>query len=938
MKRSLCLALLLACTPLTFAANPPDSTEFFENRIRPILVKHCYKCHSEESDEIGGSLWLDSAGAMRDGGDSGPAIEPGDPDASLLVSAIRYESMEMPPEERLPNHVIADFVKWIEAGAKDPRTGTVQKPKHAEIDFDAGRQFWAFQPIADFRSTLPPQERDAIEDRLIDAVIDKRLGESAVTPGAVATPAARLRRLSFDLTGLPPSESLRTRWLAEPTAENWSAAVEELIESRAFAQHWGRHWLDIARYADSNGSDFNATYHEAWRYRDYVIDSFDRDRPLDQFIRQQVAGDLLPAANDDERHDNIVASTFLMLGTKMLSERDKVKLTLDVVDEQIDTIGRAFLGMTLGCARCHDHKFDPIATEDYYALAGIFKSTQTIKGESQKYVSTWNRVPLPASQEHHDNLNAYATSVKKLEEDIKRAKANVKSVGHRGVVIDDADAKKVGKWVDSTFSKGYVGVGYVHDNNAEKGAKSIEFRTRLPKSGRYAVRVAYAASGNRAPAVPVTVVTADGTKEIILNQREAGENNLWFSIGEFEFSADEDAVVTLRNKGTTGYVIADAVQFLDPDDAKVPTDGGRLSEAQRELKSLQADLKKLKANKPPALPEAMAPSDLAADQIADSPVHIRGEPKNLGETVPRGFLTVCSSGDAAIEAPAGSGRLELAHWLTDPDHPLVARVMVNRVWSHLFGEGIVRTVDNFGSRGERPSHPQLLDALALDLMRDGWKLKPLIRKIVGSEAYSRASSHQAAAAAIDPENRLLWRAHRKRLTAESIRDTMVLAAGRLTDEEPTEPVANKGTLVTKNNATSVAVGTGIEQPIRTLYLPLIRGHVSELLSTLDAADPDLLVGKRPTTNVPAQTLVLLNHDSVNQWAGLAAARIVGECPSLSERIDAAYRCCLSRDPHEEERAAALDLLDARPDAELATRQLTDLIAAMFASTEFRLLD
>ncbi|MEO1525333.1 MAG: DUF1553 domain-containing protein, partial [Planctomycetota bacterium] len=251
------------------------------------------------------------------------------------------------------------------------------------------------------------------------------------------------------------------------------------------------------------------------------------------------------------------------------------------------------------------------------------------------------------------------------------------------------------------------------------------------------------------------------------------------------------------------------------------------------------------------------------------------------------------------------------------------------------GEGIVRTVDNFGVRGERPSHASLLDALAVDLMREGWRPKPLIRKIVLSDAYQRESLHDAESAAADPENRLLWRANRKRVTAESIRDTMISVAGQLSDEEPTEPVADKGVLVTKNNATSVEVRSGIERPVRTMYLPLIRGHVSPLLSTLDAADPDLLVGKRPTTNVPAQTLVLLNHESVNRWAGLTATRIISECPSVSERIDAVYRRCLARDPHESERDAALELLE---EAEIAEARLTDLIAAIFASTEFRLLD
>uniref|UniRef100_UPI0035633D4D DUF1553 domain-containing protein n=1 Tax=Stieleria sp. TaxID=2795976 RepID=UPI0035633D4D len=418
----------------------------------------------------------------------------------------------------------------------------------------------------------------------------------------------------------------------------------------------------------------------------------------------------------------------------------------------------------------------------------------------------------------------------------------------------------------------------------------------------------------------------------------------WNELGTFQFSADQDAVVTIRNDGTDGYVIADAVAFLPADQAETSDESRqaaeRIAAAQKRLDELNKQLDAAKKDAPPPLPVAMAPRDLPTDKITDSPVHIRGEVNNVGDVVPRGFLQVCGPGDATIETPNGSGRVELAQWLTDPDNPLVARVLVNRIWTHLFGEGIVRTVDNFGTRGDRPSHPELLDALAIDFMRQGWQLKPLVRRIVLSQAYVRSSEFDPQADATDPENRLLWRAHRKRLSAESIRDTMVLAAGMLTPEERTAPVADKGVLVTANNAVTKAVASGIDQPVRSIYLPVIRGYLPPLMTALDAADPDLLVGKRPTTNVPGQALVLINSDDVIRWAQQTADRILQSESTWEGRLRSAYRLCLSRQPSPSDLDIAehyVGISQSLTDDQLKHR-FADFVAAIFASTEFRMLD
>ncbi|MGB7342846.1 MAG: DUF1553 domain-containing protein [Pirellulaceae bacterium] len=928
-------------------ADTPDSIAFFEKKIRPVLVANCYECHSGAAEEIGGSLVLDSQDGMMTGGDSGPAIAKGDAEGSALISALRYESSEMPPKGKLSDDVIRDFERWIDAGATDPRQDShAAKFQSASIDINEGRQFWAFQPI---RFQPPAAALRPSSNGMIDDFVLSQLSAAEVEPNATAAAATRLRRLAFDLTGLPPDAGLLAQWIADPSMTHWHRIVDRMLASPEFAEHWARHWMDVARYADSNGSDFNATHHEAWRYRDYLIRCFAADQPIDRMIQQQVAGDLLPFDNPQERYDNIVATTFLMLGTKMLSERDKEKLQMDVVDEQIDTVGRALLGLTLGCARCHDHKFDPVPTEDYYALAGIFKNTVTLKGESQKYVSTWNRVRLPASDEQLQAVAIYNASLKELQSDLKAAEAKLDSLGHAkdetlaGIVVDDQDAKKIGQWKTSTYFKDFVGPGYVHDDNKSKGRNSIEFSVRLPKTGVYEVRLAYAYGSTRSSAVPITIQTSDGEKKLSVDQRTAPISPVWRSLGKFPFSDQSDAIVTLSNEATSGYVIADAVQFLSDEDLHGQTPNTesddspkqQLNDQNKAVDALKERLKQLKENAPPKLPEAMATADVADDQLVDSPIHIRGEVRNLGDVVPRGFLQVCSPRDARIEKPSGSGRRELANWLTDPDNPVVARVFVNRVWMYLMGQGIVRTVDNFGLQGERPTHPQLLDALASTFIRDGWQMKPLIRQIVTSAAYQRSSDHSPTNMQLDPENRLLWRMHRRRIPAEAIRDAMLFASGQLDRRARDNQMADHGTLVSSNNADSKANVAGVSEPCRTLYLPTVRGYIPPLLTMLDVADPDLLVGKRPTTNVPAQALVLINSPDVVAWAQRSAEQVMASATGFESRLQEAFLRTLQRDPSWKDREIANAFFADREDSIETWREY---IAALYASTEFRLLD
>lgn len=959
--------ILIAVRP-SLANEPPDAKrqEFFEAKIRPVLIKYCYECHSESSKPVQGGLRVDAAEAFRRGGDSGSPFE-GQPSETLLIEALRYESLEMPPDEKLPERVVKDFERWLADGAFDPRVGTSTTDDAPSIEerIEAARTEWAFRRP---RREPPPQVMEADWSRhWIDRRVQAAREAQGLRPVGDADREVLARRLYFDLTGLPPTPEQLRQFLDDPSPDAYPRLVDRLLAAPAFGEQWGRMWLDVARYADSNGGDFNATFHEAWRYRNYVIRTFNQDRPFDAFIREQLAGDLLPAETNEQASEQLVATGFLMLGPKMLSERDKAKLEMDVVDEQIDSVGRAFLGLTLGCARCHDHKFDPISTSEYYGLAGIFRSTQTLDGEIQKYVSNWTRQPLPVDPAHREAVKEHEQRLKELNKQLADAKktvqkqqklvaeAEAKLRGDRWIV-DDVDAKKTGEWKKSTYSQPYFGAGYVHDDNKDKGKRSIRFEFKPPVDGEYEIRVAYTGSGGRAGKVPVVVEHAKGSTEIELNQKKVPSLAPFEPIGRFQLAKGQTASVTLLNRGTQGHVIADAVEFLPP--AKFvkrqpPGDREPLLAAQQQLatvqeaeKQLQATVAELKKNAPAPLPKALAPRE--AKEIGDCHICVRGEHQNLGDVAPRRFLQVATVGPTPSIPEDRSGRLELAEWIADGDHPLTARVIANRVWQRMLGAGIVRSVDNFGRLGDPPTHPQLLDELAIELVQHNWSIKHLVRQIALSRTYQMSSSHDAEATARDPSNRLLWRAHRKPITAESIRDAMLLVSGQLQRTVADSPVANLGTLVTKNNPDDKGY-TNKTTATRTLYTPIIRNELPPLLTVFDFADPDFVVGRRPTTTTPAQSLLMLNSPFVRETATKTAERVVDEAQEVESNVTALYQTLFGRSPSNQERRRAIEFLlssenepSATEDPNERTRRRreawTQLTHAMLASTEFRMVD
>jgi len=905
---------------------------FFRERVEPLLRERCYDCHSHDAGEASGGLMLDSRAGWEVGGDSGPAVTPGDPDKSRLIRAVLHldPGVEMPPDAKLTDAEIATLVEWVKLGAPDPRAGTVKTRQ--QIDLEAGRQFWAYRPVTD---AMPPQVADAAwpaDD--IDRFILAKLESQGLQPAPDTDRATLARRLYFDLTGLPPTPPQIDAFVGDARPDAYERLVDDLLASRAFAERWGRHWLDVARFAESVTLR-GLLYKEAWRYRDYVIDVFHRDVPLDRFIREQIAGDLLPAATTEDRTRQLVATTYLQLGNTNLEEQDKVQLRMDVVDEQLDVISKGLLATTVTCARCHDHKFDPIPTRDYYALAGILRNVRALKDAN---VSNWVEVPLPAPPEVEAAVQAHETAVAALEARVKAAKA--KSPGSAsagggplplaetpGIVVDDAAAQKVGEWKHSVFSGNYVGAGYVHDLDTGKGEKTITFQPELPASGEYEVWLAYSPGDSRSNRAPVSVFGLDGEAPIAVDMRPAPPiAGRFLSLGRFRFEKDGQCFVLISTADTSGHVTADAVAFIPAADVAAAEKRfaapARASSGEN-VAALEAELKKLKAAAPK---RPMTMSVVEEPEIKDIPVHVRGSVHNLGEVVPRGFLSVASSGSVSLPTDQ-SGRVQLADWLASRDNPLTPRVFVNRAWHWLFGAGIVRTVDNFGVTGESPSHPELLDHLAARFIEDGWSVKRLVRRIVLSRTYRQVAVADAAAVAADPENRLVARANVRRLDAECLRDGMLLVSGSLTDfgGGPTFPPT-----------LAADYGFRTDTTYRSVYLPVFRNALPELFEVFDFADSSTVTGRRNTGTVPQQALFLTNNPFAIEQASLAARRLVGEGTGDDARLVRAYRSTLGREPSDAERQAIESFLATRPDDAEAAWAL--VFQALFASPEFRYLD
>ncbi len=939
------LAVGLVLMPTAHAQQQSqEGLDFFERKIRPVLVQNCYSCHSVEAKKQKGGLYLDSREGLLEGGDIGPAIVPGKPKDSLLITAMRYTDpdLKMPPKNKLSDEVLADFEKWVAMGAPDPRSKNVKVvQKYPSIE--EGRKFWAFQPFA---LSAVPQVKDATWARNdIDRFLLNKLEQKNLKPNPDASRAVLLRRLYFAIIGLPPTPEEIDAFVNDKSPQAIVNVVDRLLASPHFGERWGRHWLDVARFAESSGGGRTALFKDAWRYRDYVISSFNSDKAFTQFITEQIAGDLQNAKTPEERYWQLVATAFLLLGPTNFERQDKPILEMDVIDEQIDTIGKGFLGMTIGCARCHDHKFDPIPTKDYYALAGIFKSTKFIVHSN---VSRFMERPLPAQtpqlelavKKHEQTVASLKAQIKTLKsknpnagvvnEPLKGTPIAVKSLP--GIVIDDSEARKVGAWKHSVFSGRYIGDGYLFDDRASKGEKTLTFHPEFTTDGNYEVRLAYIPSTNRADKVAVRIFHREGDDTVFVNQKLMPPiGNRWVSLGKYRFTKANQWFVMITTEGANGHVIADAVQFLPEELIKEPASVKtvplpKLTGKLGNLAELETQLKQMEKNAPERQ-LAMAVDE--GDKIADFHICIRGIVHNKGEIAPRGFLQVATRGSMPKLGTKESGRRELAAWIASADNPLTARVYVNRVWHHLFGSGLVRTVDNFGATGETPSHPELLDYLASRFVENDWSTKKLIREIVLSHAYQMASETNAEGVKTDPENRLLWRMNRLRLQVEPMRDTILSVSGQL-DRTALGNTIKKGTGAERDYV--------FDDVRRSVYTPIFRNRLLEMFEVFDFPDPNMVLGKRNVSTVPTQALFMMNSPFImNNAKQAAAVALKDDKQTDSEHIDAAYRKSLGRLPTQRERELALGYVTsvASPQRAVAWERFYQ---ALFACVDFRYVD
>lgn len=958
----------MAIAPGFLSAQSPDAAgtrdvEFFETSIRPLLVEHCLVCHGDDPDDLGGNLRLTSRAEILDGGDLGPAIALGNPDDSLLIKAVRYDSseLEMPPDGKLTDEQIGLLERWIRIGAPDPREPSAATITQPAIDIEAGKDFWSFQTRKD---TLPPTDLNDSEWPIteIDAYILKRLEQEDLQPAGDTDRATLLRRIYLALTGLPPDEETVQDFCSstESLDRDLARVVDELLDCAQFGERWGRHWLDVVRFAESSGGGRSLMFPHAWRFRDYVIQSYNADKPFDQFVREQIAGDLLPFDSHLQRSEQLVATGFLVLGPTNYEQQDKELLELDVIDEQIDTIGRAFMGLTLGCARCHDHKFDPIPTTDYYALAGIFKNTQSlVDGNVSRYV-----MRSLATEEESVAHQDYLQKIAELTEQLGAANETISNLGGDsatsgvkktisvsslpGIVLDNSDATLTGTWTESVYAPGFVGENYIHDDKQPKGGNVAVFSPRLTTGGQYEVRMSYTSAGNRASNVSVAIDHNDGRAEKVVNQaQEPPIDGSFISLGTYRFEADSIAAVTISNADTDGVVIVDSVQFLpasedlpvtgqntspsgdqpkpaDETSVDVPSESAELLAARELAGQINKQLTELKKHAPRPLSQAMSVEE--KEHPRDSHVHLRGNARNPGDVVPRGFVSVVRY-ESQTEIPATSGgRMELAEWIASPDHPLTARVYVNRIWRHLMGAGLVRTTDNFGKVGQVPSHPELLDYLANRFVNDNWSTKKLIREIVLSRVYRLKSDVSDETLAIDPENRLLAHANRIRVDAEVLRDSILAISGQL---DPTQ-----GGL-TIRKIEEYDLGYEFDSVRRSVYVPAFRNSMLDLFEVFDIANPNLVVGDRNTSILPTQALFLMNSPWVIEQSQFAAVRFLDETKGdeIPVRIDRAWRRTLGRLPTANERALALEQMESFGDDEQAA--WSSLFHGLITSLDFR---
>ncbi len=859
----LTIAILAALSHATLAQEElsREQLNFFEAKIRPVLIKECYGCHSAKTGATKGGLMVDTKEALLLGGDSGPAIVPGELDESLLWGSINHEDYNMPPGKMLSDKVLDDFKKWIEMGAPDPRVMKITEIK-SEItaaDVEKGREFWAFKPPA--LPSIPKVNDESWAETEIDQFVLAKLEQNELQPADDAEAETVLRRLTYGLVGLPPTPD-QVAWMNKNFRRDPKAAIEkvvdELLEQEQFGERWGRHWLDIARYGESTGREVNVTYSNAWRYRDYVIDSFNADKPYDEFVQEQIAGDLLPIKSDEDWAENLIATGFLAMGSKALAEQNGRQFRLDLIDEQVDVTSRAILGVSVACARCHDHKFDPIPQSDYYAMSGIFENTSTHYGTID---TLQNRRP--------SNLIVLPVNDPKLKE------------------------KKLSR----------------------KELQELK----------------------------------DQLAEVQEQYREATRARLQMRRGGKSSKDPQQATISVARSSTQKAALESKINSYD-------SNGN---------------------------PHTYAMGVQEVDKLIETRLLDRGEFDRPGQVVERGFPQVMCEEPVELNAKS-SGRLELARWMGSDKNPLTARVMVNRIWQHVMGQAIVRTPENFGATGQSPTHPELLDWLAVKFVKENWSVKAIVREIAISHIFRTGSKFDSAAFNADPLNEMLWRYEPRRLDAEAIRDSLLSISGQLESERPYASIAgiageglvrdgtvfsiadksnsggsmqtssrrgrrNQGGMAGMMANRSGGAVTMLEQPVkyRSVYLPIVRDNIARSLEVFDFAESSMVIGTRETSNTPDQGLYFLNNEFVIEQSELFARRLMAENSDVETQVRGAFLWAYGREATNGEISAAKEFYEQfevpnrasrRDNSSPALKKLSALCQAILASAEFRFLN
>jgi hypothetical protein len=877
-----------------------EGLEFFEKKIRPALAENCYACHSEKSRKPQGGLLLDSIEAMLKGGGSGqPAIVPGDPEKSLLIKAIRHTDakLQMPMGGKLPDQLIKDFEAWVKMGAPAPRASSAVASKQPAYNFDEARKFWSFQPVKDHQP--PKVKNESWVKSPIDRFILARLEEKGLKPVADAGKRTLIRRATFDLTGLPPTPEEVEAFLKDSSPNAFEKVVDRLLASQAYGEKWGRHWLDVARYADTAGDNSDYPVTAAYRYRNYVIESFNKDKPYDQFIREQLAGDILarhssprvdgrlPEEEEDEveipgakrqsaaeieksRQEKIIAAGYLAMSRRFGSRNKEMNLT---IDDTIDNLGKTFLGLSVSCARCHDHKFDPIPQRDYYSLYGVFNSIRYSFPGAEIYPHPAEMVALVGGKEA-ENFYKQQKELSEIDDAIERLKSE-RGVAARNKKMKEAEAAKAeapaatGKEAKPSEAK---------RNNETAGAQE---KAEAPKNKEG--------------------LLADYDRDINNNQKAQASKRM-------------------------------------PDEVEAEWTSVRLRQSELHARYIK-------------IAKAYT---VVEGTPANARIHRKGDPKSLGDEVPRGFLTILGAQQVPKDH-RGSGREFLAGWIADSKNPLTARVMVNRIWAYHFGKGIVQTPNDFGARGKQPTHPELLDWLTVRFIEGGWSIKKMHKLMMLSHAYQLASDGgengrltrvaTGRNSAIDVNNDYLWRFNRRRLEAEEIRDSVLAVSGALDRTMGGEhPFPPEQTWRFSQHVQFFAV---YDTNRRSVYLMQQRLKKHPFFEVFDGADTNATTDNRAQSVTPVQALFLMNSPFMHDQSDQFAVRVGMAYDTIRERADYAFRLAYGRSARPEEiREAQNYLLQARQELEagnttpdqLNRKALASYLRVVMSSNEFLYVD